>query len=71
MTTNEERIIPNTEQTPAPETAKTGNPPLEDQQLEDVAGGFGGLVKPFTTNEELKDSLYRNMDIGGKPHDNQ
>jgi hypothetical protein len=28
------------EPTPAPETPKTGNPPLEDEQLEDVAGGI-------------------------------
>jgi hypothetical protein len=39
MTTNEERKNPNLEPTPAPETTKTGNPPLEDEQLEDVAGG--------------------------------
>jgi hypothetical protein len=28
-----------TEGIPAPEPPKTGNPPLEDTQLEDVAGG--------------------------------
>jgi hypothetical protein len=31
--------IPAQKQPPAPETPKTGNPPLEDEQLEDVAGG--------------------------------
>jgi predicted Zn-ribbon and HTH transcriptional regulator len=45
MTTNEERSNPNTEQTPAPETTKTENPPLEDKQLEDVAGGV--LKTPY------------------------
>jgi hypothetical protein len=40
MTAKEERITPNPEQTPAPESPKTENPPLDDKQLEDVAGGY-------------------------------
>jgi rubrerythrin len=34
------------EASPVPETSKIGNPPLEDKQLEDVAGGTPWAYSP-------------------------
>jgi hypothetical protein len=53
---NKEKLAnPNPEPTPAPESPKTGNPPLEDEQLEDVAGG---KIPSYAFNKYLKDQFY-------------